>query len=191
MSVKQVPKERKHPTVLVFGRGDTADFELKGFDIAARAVASLPDIHILFFGAPDGRLEEVKQRFLDCDVPVKRLKVRIFGKSRESLKRLFCEVDLVLMPSRIEGFRLAGLEALSAGLPVLVSQNSGFGEALSRVPFGSSFVIDSKDPEKWAVAIKKAWEKGRHNRLEEAEAHVPNRLLVVPSKFFQLLREKF
>ena len=58
------------------------------------------------------------------------------------------------MPSRTEGFGLTGLEALSAGLPVLISKNSGFGEALSKVPFGLSFVVDSEDPKVWAAAIK-------------------------------------
>ena len=49
-------------------------------------------------------------------------------KDRESLKRVLCEVDLAIMPSGTEGFGLTGPEALSAGLPVLVSGNSGFGE---------------------------------------------------------------
>ena len=74
------------------------------------------------------------------------------------------------MPSRTEGFGLTGLEALSAGLPVLVSKNSGFGEALCKVRFGSSFVIDSEDPKEWAAAIKKAQDKCRSERLQEAEA---------------------
>lgn len=86
------------------------------------------------------------------------------------MRRLFQEVDLVVMPSRTEGFGLTGLEALSAGLPVLVSQNSGFGEALCSVPFGSIFVINSEDPGDWTSAIKKIWAKDRKSRLEEAEA---------------------
>ena len=56
--------------------------------------------------------------------------MRSYLDSREDLKKLFCEVDLVLMPSRTDGFGLTGLEALSAGLPVIISKNSGFGEAL-------------------------------------------------------------
>jgi len=76
---------------------------------------------------------------------------------------------MVLMPSRTEGFGLTGLEALSAGLPVLVSKNSGFGEALRKVRFGSSVVIDSEDPRVWAAAIKDIWDKDRESRLEEAK----------------------
>ena len=169
VSVKQVPNEGKHCSVLVFGRGDAEDFALKGFDIAGKAVASLPDTHLVFVGAPEGKHEEVAARLLDCGIPANRLKVRGYVNSRESLKRLFCEVDLAVMPSRTEGFGLTGLEALSAGLPVLVSKNSGFGEALSKVLHGESFVIDSEDPKIWAAAITKMWDKDRSRRLEEAK----------------------
>jgi len=57
---------------------------------------------------------------------------------------------------------------MSAGLPVLVSGNSGFGEALRSAAFGSSFVIDSDDPAVWTVAIQKILSKDRECRLEEA-----------------------
>ena len=52
----------------------------------------------------------------------------------------------MLMLSRTEGFGLTGLEGLSAGLPVIISKNLGFGESLGSVRFGSLFVIDSEDP---------------------------------------------
>ena len=170
VSVQHVPDDIKHCRVLVFGRGDPEDFALKGFDIAGKAVASLPDTHLVFVGAPDGKHEEIKKRLLDCGISASRLRVRRYISSRESLKHLFCEVDIVLMPSRTEGFGLTGLEALSAGLPVLVSKNSGFGEALSKVPFGSTLMIDSEDPRVWATAIKNIWSKDRQRRLEEAKA---------------------
>ena len=168
-SVRQVVEERKKRSVLVFGRGDAEDFELKGFDIAGKAVAVIQDTRLVFVGAPDGKHEEIAKRLTGCGVPKSRLRVRGFMGDRESLKRLFQEVDLVVMPSRTEGFGLAGLEALSAGLPVLVSRNSGFGEALCSVPFGSSFVVNSEDPTDWTAAISKIWAKDRKSRLEEVE----------------------
>ena len=168
-TVKQVPSERKPRSVLVFGLGDVEGFKLKGFDIAGRAIAALKDTRLVFVGAPEGKHEEITQRLNRCGVPLNRLKVRGFVKDRESLKRLFQEVDLVVMSSRTEGFGLTGLEALSAGLPVLVSHNSGFGEALSSVPFGSSFVVNSEDPADWSAAIQKLWEKDRKIRVEEVK----------------------
>ena len=169
-AVKQASSERQQRSVLVFGRGDVEDFKLKGIDIAGKAVAELEDTRLVFVGAPDGKHEEIANRLTECGVPASRLRVRGFLPDRDSLKRLFQEVDLVVMPSRTEGFGLTGLEALSAGLPVLVSRNSGFGETLCSVPFGSSSVINTEDPSEWTSAIKKVWAKDRKNRLEEAEA---------------------
>ena len=123
----------------------------------------------MFVGAPDGKHEEVAKRFTECGVPASRLRVRGFAEDRETLKRLFQEVDLVVMPSRSEGFGLTGLEALSAGLPVLVSCNSGFGEALRSVPFGLSVVVNSENSTDWTTAIKKILGKDRKIRLEEVE----------------------
>ena len=167
-SVQQVDGERKECSVLVFGRGDAEDFKLKGFDIAARSVAALSETLLVFVGAPYGKHEEIAKRFVEFGIPEKRLWVRGYME-REALKQLFCEVDLVLMPSRTEGFGLTGLEALSAGLPVIVSKNSGFGEALGSVPSGSFFVIDSEDPIAWIQAMEDVWNQDRKSRLDEVE----------------------
>ena len=169
VSVRQAMEERRLRSVLVFGSGDVEDFELKGFDIAGKAVAELEDTRLVFVGAPDGKHEEVAKRLTECGVPPSRLRVRGLVGDRENLKRLFEEVDLLVMPSRTEDFGLAGLEALSAGLPVLVSSNSGFGEALGSVSFGSTNVVDSQDPTDWTSAIKRVWAKDRKWRLKEAK----------------------
>ena len=73
------------------------------------------------------------------------------------------------MPSRTEGFGLTGLEAMSAGLPILVSGNSGFGESLYSVPFGRSVVVESEDPKEWAKAISVVRQKDRAQRLQEIQ----------------------
>ena len=168
VTVNQDPVERQQRSVLMFGGGDEEDFKLKGFDIAGKAIAALQDTRLVFVGAPDGKHEEIANRLIECGVPANRLRVRGIVQDRESLKHLFQEVDLAVMPSRTEGFGLTGLEAMSAGLPVLVSRNSGFGEALRSVAFGSSFVTDSEDPVFWTVAIQKIWSKDRECRLKEA-----------------------
>ena len=40
------------------------DFEVKGFDIAAKAVAELSDVYLVFVGVPEGEHEKVKDVFL-------------------------------------------------------------------------------------------------------------------------------
>jgi len=85
------------------------------------------------------------------------------------LGRLFSEADLAIMPSRTEGFGLAALEALSAGLPILVSDNSGLGKALAEIESGASVVVDSNEPVEWGKAIKRVRKKRRSIRLKEAK----------------------
>jgi len=82
---------------------------------------------------------------------------------------LFCEVDLAIMPSRTEGFGLTALEALSAGLPILVSGNSGFGVTLRSLPLGKPFVVESAEPKEWAKAIAAVRLKDRAERLQEIQ----------------------
>ena len=151
----------------MFGRGDAEDFKLKGFDIAATSVAGLPNTILVFVGAPHRKHEEIAECFVNFGIPPNRLRVKSYINSREDLKQLLCQVDLVLMPSRTEGFGLTGLEALSAGLPVLVSKNSGFGAALGSVPCGSLFLVDSEDPHAWTAAIKGIWNKDVKLLLDE------------------------
>ena len=169
-SVEQASQERKNFCVLLFGRGDGEDFELKGYDIAVKAIAQLKDkpYQLMFVGAPKGKEEEVKNKLLAFDIPPSQLTVRCFKEDREQLGSLFCEADLAIMPSRTEGFGLTGLEALSAGLPILVSGNSGLGEVLKEVPSGYSHVVESEDPVVWANAIRIVRQKRREVRLEEA-----------------------
>ena len=167
--VKQAKKESNKFKVLTFGRGDPEDFSLKGYDISARAIFELKDrsYSLIFVGAPDGKQDEVAANLLKSGIDKSQLIVRKFVQSKERLKELFCEVDLCIMPSRTEGFGLTALEALSAGLPILVSGNSGFGEALCAVPSGKSFVVESEDPGEWAKAIASVRQKERSDRLED------------------------
>ncbi|CAH3178757.1 unnamed protein product [Porites evermanni] len=157
--------------VLTFGRGDLEDFSLKGYDIAAQSIVELKDssCSLLFVGASQGKQDEVAEILLQTGISKNQLIVRSFVKDKQRLRELFCEVDLAIMPSRTEGFGLTALEAMSAGLPILVSGNSGFGKALRGLPMGESFVIDSDDPKEWAKAIAAIRQKSRTQRLEEIQ----------------------
>ena len=157
--------------VLTFGRSDPEDFSLKGYDIAAKAIVELKDTsyRLIFVGASDGKERDVADNLLQCGISKDQLFVRKFAQNKELLKELFCEADLAIMPSRTEGFGLTALEALSAGLPILVSGNSGFGDVLRSLPLGKPFVVESADPEEWANAIRAVRQKDRKERLQEIE----------------------
>ena len=166
-------EEAKKFRVLLFGRGDSEDFELKGLDIAAKAVAELNDrsYQLKFVGAPRGKEDAVRNGLLEQGLNRSRsqLTVKGFIENRKDLAKLLSTANLVVIPSRTEGFGLTALEALSAGLPFLVSHNSGFGEALEEIPAGISWIIDSEDPEEWAKAIKGMREKGSKTALNECQ----------------------
>ena len=170
-AVKQAANDSDTFKVLTFGRGDAEDFSLKGYDIAARAVVELEDrtYRLVFVGAPDGKQEEVAENLLQSGISKDQLTVRKFVQGKERLKELFCEVDLAIMPSRTEGFGLTALEAMSAGLPILVSGNSGFGDALRVLPHGKLFVVESNEPSEWAKAIAAVRLKDRAQRLQEIQ----------------------
>ena len=72
------------------------------------------------------------------------------------------------MPSRTEGFGLTALEALAAGLPILVGKNSGFAKALQKIN-ESACIVNSEDSKEWANAIRFIKEKPRLERLQEAK----------------------
>ena len=165
---RQAVNEEKKFRVLLFGRGDLEDFQLKGYDIAAHAVAGLKDKSylLIFVGAPEGKEGEIIVKFVNCGISPSQLTVRGF-KSRKELGHLFREVDLAIIPSRTEGFGLTALEALSAGLPFLVSENSGFGQAIHALALGWKFVVDSDRAEDWGKAIRRVRQTPRENRLQE------------------------
>ena len=151
--------------VLVCGDGGAENAYLKGFDIAAKAVAQLNDVNLIFDAK---RQDEGADRLNECSIPSSLLRIPK-SEFREHWKQQLSEVDLTIMPSRTKDFGFTALEAMSAGLPVLVSANSGIGDALKKVPFGSHCLIDSEDPDVWARVIDQVLAKERELRLCESE----------------------
>ena len=155
---KQDPNEDGEFKVLLFGRGDDEDFELKGYNIAAKAFADQrlknKPYHLIFAGAAEGKQEEVRGKFLQRGIAEAQLSVRTFIQNRDRVKDLLCEAHLAIMPSKSEGFGFVALEALSSGLPILVRSRSGFAKALENVPLGHTCIVNSDDPAEWAKAIE-------------------------------------
>ena len=166
------PNKSSEFKVLLCGRGDAEDFKLKGYDIAAKAFAGeelrASRCSLIFVGAPDGKQDDIAEKLLKFGIAKKQLIVRTFVGSRDKMRDLLCEVDLAIMPSRTEGFGLIALEALSAGLPILVGSNSGFAQAIQDLPFGKLCILYSEDPKDWAKAINSV--PARHEEhLKEIE----------------------
>ena len=170
LAVEQATEERQMFHILVIGSGYSCeDFIVKGYDVAAKAIAELKDesYKLNFVCTAKGKdilVKELPQHCLNRN----QFNIRSCDDGRKVLADLFCEVDLAIMPSRTEGFGITALEALSAALPVLVSGNSGLGKALKKVPIGTQSVVDSEDHTDWAREIKRVRQKERDVRLSES-----------------------
>ena len=136
-----VPPQLSH--CLVLGRVD--DYELKGLDIAARALGLVvasrrfagepPELVVR--GAAPGTAADLRSRLKrECPGIDLAVRVREYDSREETIESDLRRAALLLMPSRREGFGLVSLEALSKGVPVLVSDTSGFGEVLQRTAPG-------------------------------------------------------
>lgn len=113
----------------------------KGFDLLISSHAQL------LRQFPDTELHVVGDATM-----IKRLvisdKIYLHGKlSHEQLSKLLPQMDCLVLPSRLESFGMVVVEALAAGVPVIVSDHAGASEAINEgengwvVPAGSESAL--------------------------------------------------
>ena len=82
---KQDPNEDGEFKVLLFGRGDDEDFEVKGYNIAAQAFTDQrlknKPFHLVFVGAPEGKQEQVREKLLQLGIAEAQLTERFVVRS--------------------------------------------------------------------------------------------------------------
>lgn len=88
---------------------------------------------------------------------------------QDELKMMQHQSDLVAIPSRTEGFGLVASEAISAGVPVLVTNESGAAKALEQVEGGKSAIVESEHPRVWAQRIQQLSYQSPEERENEAK----------------------
>ncbi|HEX5746019.1 MAG TPA: glycosyltransferase [Archangium sp.] len=124
--------------ILLPGRAE--DATLKGLDIATRAVALASKstqfvnekLILLVRGAPARTGEQLRKDLYGASGSTAfDLRVKPYSANAEHILSDMQQSSLVLMPSRSEGFGLVGLEAISAGVPVLLSNRSGLAELIN------------------------------------------------------------
>ena len=170
-NVTHATSDGRNFRVLLVGGDNPDNFQEEGLTLAAKTMAELCDrsYHLIYVGAGKGTdQQQFANLFHQCGVPRRQLTIRSLPKTEDEWKKLFCEVDLAIMPSGDKEFGLEALLALSAGLPVLVHGESGFGEDLGDVTFGTSAIVDSDDASEWASRIKTMRNTDRKTRLEKA-----------------------
>ena len=170
--INQVRENNNHENFVVLVSGSSLHFKVKGFDIAAKAFSLLDkSYHLIAVLRPTekpDKEEKIRKSLLKLEIDSRQLKVR---KPENPLdwKGLLGEVDLLIKPSRTEGFGMSGLRAISASLPVLVSSQCGLGTVISKLPTGKTFVVTSDHPQVWADKIREMRGKDPRDRHSQAE----------------------
>jgi glycosyltransferase involved in cell wall biosynthesis len=70
------------------------------------------------------------------------------------LRTLYQSARAVLVPSLAEGFGLVAVEALAGGAPVVVADAAALPEATR----GAALLLDPRDPEAWAAALRRLFD---------------------------------
>lgn len=166
------PTREQTETFQVLISGSLKYFKVKGCDIAAKAIKLLNTpsnmYQLVLAVKPSQNVSEITQALLSEGIDSNQLTVRV-PESAEGWISLLGEVDLAIKPSRMEGFGMSGLRAISADLPVLISGNSGLGMALKMLPSGGKHVVDSDNPQVWADKITEVRGKGSQTCRLQAE----------------------
>ncbi len=122
---------------LVFGRAE--DRTLKGVTIAAEAIGlvcadpgRLGLSRLVVRGAPAGTGDALQEDLRKASGNQTEVVVREYTSDPARIRSDIRSASLVLMPSLAEGFGLTGLEAISEGVPVLLSRRSGLARAIER-----------------------------------------------------------
>ncbi|XP_078000267.1 uncharacterized protein LOC144452927 isoform X2 [Glandiceps talaboti] len=160
----------EHPVrILTFGRIAGVG-NLKGYDIVAGALSKVSDLlHEVRLPAPiwtirgvqQGQHEESKEYILKY-VETNYLKFNLYPYgSQNKIRRDMKQSHMVLMASRSEPFGLVGLEAIAAGIPVLVTSNSGLAQFLKeQFPIdANAMIVDAGVNEKSLQSDIRTWQK--------------------------------
>jgi glycosyltransferase involved in cell wall biosynthesis len=104
-----------------------------------------PDIELVVLGFPLLPLEFYRREFPDF--------IYESPRSHELVKQLMLSCDVLVLPSIVEGRAMVQTEALSCGLPIVVTANAGAEDLVTQGKTG--FVVPIRDPA--ALAERLSW----------------------------------
>jgi D-inositol-3-phosphate glycosyltransferase len=149
--------------VLFIGRAD--DFHSKGIDLLAEAMIQvshrwrgLPQQtpELVIRGVPDESADAVKNK-LDTIVNQRfRFVLRGYSSDSAELNSDLAQSRVLVMPSRHEGFGLAAWEGIAAGIPVLVTTESGIAQYLQSqgIDTPRTSILPIRDGANWRALDK-------------------------------------
>lgn len=170
------PGSGREARILYLGRMDRnhkgLDLLLEGFARFQRTDPAACGVRLVFTGndwTDRGMLERLAGTLGVAD------RVTFTGARSEPSIRLHAEADLVVLPSRFDGFGLTIMEAMLAARPVIVSRRAGVASHVTRA--GGGFLLDP-EPGSIQLALSAAMaQRGRWAELgARNRAYVLNHL---------------
>ncbi|KAI8491802.1 hypothetical protein Bbelb_306070 [Branchiostoma belcheri] len=120
--------------VVLFVGGVSEEVKLKGHDLVARAMGEVAEkisnvrLRVCVVNEDDW---EASNRILEENMHSGKIKpILLLCETQEDIAQQMQQAHLFLMPSRAEPFGLIGLEAIAAGIPVLISDKSGLADLI-------------------------------------------------------------
>jgi glycosyltransferase involved in cell wall biosynthesis len=130
----------------------------KNLTTVLEALQLLPrreEVELMFIGSGT---EEARIRFLAKGLAIQFVP---FQKEASQLWKYISQCDGLILPSRYESFGLIGIEAISRGIPILISSEAGLSEYLS--PNHHASIFDPRCAQSIADCLQKAI--GRKNEF--------------------------
>ena len=121
----------------------------------AMKLINRPDIELIVMGAPLAGMDFYRSQYSDF----------VYEKPRPHLQvlKLMTSCDVLALPSIVEGRALVQQEAMSCGLPLLVTPNAGGADLVDEGKTG--FLIPIRSPE--SIANKLNWFADNRDALRE------------------------
>jgi len=124
------------PSIYMVGR---VRDKAKGADVLIRAIVQLLKddrrVSLWIRGVPPDEADKVQDRL---QKRIREVFIRPYSSEATQLHEDLWQTTVMCMPSREEGFGLVALEAIAAGIPILVDSYSGLAQLLAE--------LDPKDP---------------------------------------------
>lgn len=132
------------PTVAYIGRVTYQKGPSRFVEAAAKVLERFPDARFVLAGTGD-QIKSVKSQVAALGLE-KNVSFPGFLDG-EQISKLLAESDVYVMPSISEPFGIGALEALHAGVPIIISERSGVAEILTEAicvnPFDANSIADA------------------------------------------------
>ncbi|MBO0588602.1 glycosyltransferase [Sporosarcina sp. E16_8] len=157
--------------------------EQKDYETLIRASALLPEnYHILLVGIGE-RLTDVKEYAKEYGTP----KISFLGR-RSDVPSILKSCDIFVLSSKWEGFGLVAVEAMSADLPIIVSDVAGLREVVEGV--GTFFEVgNEEDLKRQILNTPKDRIEGKELNSEKKQKMILYSIEKMASNYLRIYRE--